>query len=209
VPDPSPADRAAFEAELRASFERGDLAAVARAVLETYGPEIYGLVAALLSNEEDAHEAWSVFAEDLWRGLPAFGWRASMRTWAYAVARHAAIRVREERRARRARNVGLSASPITAVAAEVRERTAPYLRTQAKSALEKLREGLEPDDQMLLVLRIDRGMSWEEIALVLGEETIEEAARKRQSAYLRKRFQLVKDRLREEAVALGLLDDER
>ena len=196
------------EEELRRAWDAGDLAAVAQGALDAYGAEIFGLLVALLRSEDDAREAWAEFAEDLWRGLPSFQWRSSVRTWAYTLARHAATKVREARAAGARRQVALSASPVSAIAAEIRERTATYLRTQAKNELATLREALEPDDQLLLVLRVDRAMSWDEIADVMGDPAADDAARKRRSALLRKRFQLVKDRLRREAEARGLLNDD-
>ena len=70
-----------------------------------------------------------------------------------------------------------------------------------------LREQLEPDDQMLLVLRVDRGMEFRDIAVALAEadapldaETLE-----REAARLRKRFERVKERLRELARSEGLI----
>ena len=58
-------------------------------------------------------------------------------------------------------------------------------------------------ERPLLVLRVDRDLSWNgaRIAIVLGESGDGAKA----SARLRKRFQLVKDKLRELARAEGLL----
>jgi hypothetical protein len=56
------------------------------------------------------------------------------------------------------------------------------------------------------VLRVDRDLPWEELARIfLDEESPGEEALRRESARLRKRFQLVKGRLREMARAAGLL----
>jgi RNA polymerase sigma-70 factor, ECF subfamily len=60
------------------------------------------------------------------------------------------------------------------------------------------------------VLRIDRGLSWSDLARVLheGEEdaALDDEALAREAARLRKRFQLVKDKLREMAKKEGLLE---
>ncbi len=50
---------------------------------------------------------------------------------------------------------------------------------------------------MLLILRVDRNLAWDEIALVMADEpeTLDKEGRKRESARLRKRFQLIKERL--------------
>jgi len=90
---------------------------------------------------------------------------------------------------------------------QVRTTTLPFLRSQTKSRLSELRNTLPMEDQMLLILRIDRSLGWNEIAQVIGAEAIPEAELARESARLRKRFQLVKDRLRELAKAEGLLEE--
>jgi RNA polymerase sigma-70 factor (ECF subfamily) len=85
------------------------------------------------------------------------------------------------------------------------------LRTETKSKLVELRQRLPDDDQLLLILRIDRHLSWEELARVFLEEREDASAEalKRESARLRKRFQLVKERLRALAVEHGLVHEER
>ena len=60
---------------------------------------------------------------------------------------------------------------------------------------------------MILVLRLDRGLSWNEVALVtLGEEGASAEALRRESARLRKRFQDLKEELRVRAQRAGLLE---
>jgi RNA polymerase sigma-70 factor, ECF subfamily len=127
---------------------------------------------------------------DFWAGLPAFRWECSLRTWVYTLARNAAHAQRRD--PHRRRRVGLDEHPIDDIEAHERTATAPYLRSDAKIRVRALRESLAPDDQMLLILRIDRAMSWSEIALVMGggDDPV------RAAAALRKRFERIKDRLR-------------
>jgi RNA polymerase sigma-70 factor (ECF subfamily) len=70
-----------------------------------------------------------------------------------------------------------------------------------RQALEKLRAALPVEDQSLLVLRIDQGMSWSEVAEILAEE-----GRRADPAALMKRFERLKDRLAKLAREQGLLD---
>jgi RNA polymerase sigma-70 factor (ECF subfamily) len=79
------------EQELRRAWDDGDLRAVATRALERYGPEILGVLAIQLRSTTDAADAFSLFAEHLWRGLPGFHWRCSLRAWAHHVARNAAL----------------------------------------------------------------------------------------------------------------------
>ena len=68
--------------------------------------------------------------------------------------------------------------------------------------MRSLREHLDPDDQALLVLRVDKDLPWRDISLVfLGPES-SEAELVRQAALLRKRFERVKTKLR--ALMAGL-----
>jgi RNA polymerase sigma-70 factor, ECF subfamily len=199
-------DRQALEAHVRGLCEAHQHPQAATAAIEGYGPEVLGFLLNILGTEEAAEEAFSLFSEHLWRGLPRFQWRASLRTWAYTVARHAAYRVREAQHGAE-RQVPLSDSPVRELAERVRTRTPPYQRTAVKNEITRLRESLPEDDRVLLVLRLDRQLPWEEIAeVMLGEEKPGREARSRESARLRKRFQLLKEKLREQAVASGLLD---
>jgi DNA-directed RNA polymerase specialized sigma24 family protein len=60
--------------------------------IERYGREILGVLADQLRSAADAAEVYSLWAEDLWRGLPGFQWRCSLRAWAHRLARNAAVR---------------------------------------------------------------------------------------------------------------------
>ena len=73
-------------------IRRADLASAATTIVRGYGAEIYGFLVARMRDETAATDAFSMFTEDLWRGLPGFEGRASLRVWAYTLARHAAIR---------------------------------------------------------------------------------------------------------------------
>ncbi len=195
------------EAGIREKWTRGDLQGAATDALRAYGPELLGLLHALTRDESLASEAFSLFSEDLWKGIAGFQWRASMRTWLYALARHACTRVLASPHLRPRRNVPLSESPLVSkLVDEVRDRTLPHLRTEVKTEVALLREALSAEDQLLLILRVDRQMPWKDVARVVLGEDADEAALNKTSALLRKRFQLLKDELREKAKARGLLD---
>jgi len=191
------------EAELRALLEARDLAGTATRALALYGPELYGFLINLLGAESDAAEVFAQLAEDLWRGLGTFGGRCSVRTWMYLLARHAAARFRRSPWQRATGN----SSRLDSVVAEARSRTQPWLRTDVKDKWRALRESLDPDDRTLLVLRVDRDLDWNDIALVmLSHDEAADAEVRREAARLRKRYHLLKDELRERARAAGLID---
>ena len=202
--DPGPVDpRAVREREIRTRVEADDLQAAATLALELYGAEVFGFLHALARDDDLAAEAFSGFSEDLWKGLPGFRWDASLRTWAYALARNALHRLRRDPRRRPRHNVPLSATSKAAQLAEhVRTQTLPFLRTEVKDEVRRLREALDPDDHALLVLRIDRKLSWRDIARAMpGDDGVE---LDRRAATLRKRFERAKAMLRELATKRGL-----
>jgi RNA polymerase sigma-70 factor (ECF subfamily) len=203
------AARGGAEAEIRAAAERRDAKGAVAAALSAYGPEIMGYLLAVLRDEQRAEDVYSDFAEDVVRGLGAFRFESSVRTWMYTVARHACSRhlAREKRR----RTVALSSAPeVLDVAAQARTPTPPHARTAAREGIERLRSNLRPDDQTLLILRVDRGMAWLDIARVLAGPAAEMdgAELRARSAKLRKRFERLKERLRALAQEERLLGED-
>jgi RNA polymerase sigma-70 factor (ECF subfamily) len=193
-----------IEASIRAALTAGNLSRAATLAVEGYGPEVLGYLLASLRSEQDATEVFSMLTEDLWRGLPGFRAESSFRTWLYCLARNAAVRFRRSPQQRAALRQPLSA--ISEVSERVRTATLPHLRTDVKQGFAKLRADLDADDETLLILRVDRKLSWDEVPMVLcPEEAADPERRGRAAARLRKRMQSLKHQLRERAVAAGLL----
>lgn len=76
----------------------------------------------------------------------------------------------------------------------MRTQTATHLRTETKTAVQKLREELSLDEQTLLILRIDRQLEWDDVAEAMGTPAVT----------LRKRFERVKEKLRGLAKGRGV-----
>ena len=202
----SDVERARLEDDVRALCESGDTDGAATMALRAYGGEIFGFLLAIHHDETLASDAFSAFAEGLWRSLPGFEWNATLRTWAYAIARNAARGLRRDAARREMRGVRVGESALEEVAAAVRTETLGFMRTEKRTRLQALRDALDPEDRALLVLRIDRGLAWNDLARVLadGSEPLDEAATTREAARLRKRFQHLKEKLREAAKREGL-----
>jgi RNA polymerase sigma-70 factor, ECF subfamily len=186
-------DRTALEAI--DATEAGDHAHTVERTLQLHGAEIFGWLLATLPSEADAADAFSLFSEDLWKSLARHEGRCSIRTWCFMLARHAAARMIEARRSGRA--VPLSEAPLRQLAAQVRDATASYLRTEVKQRVRSLRAELPLDDQTLLVLRVDKDLGWRDIAIVMLGGDVDDAELARHAARLRKRFERVKAQLRE------------
>jgi len=194
------------EQELRRSWDDADFCAVTTLALKRYGPEILGVLAARLRSASDAADVFSLFAEDLWRGLPNFQWRCNLRAWAYRIALNAATRWAAGGARRPERNVSIEQSSVLELAERVRSSTLVHLRTEVKSEVRRLREELPEFEQMLIILRVDKALEWPEIAAALAAEDLAADEVKREAARLRKRFQLVTEKLRELARERGILD---
>jgi RNA polymerase sigma-70 factor (ECF subfamily) len=167
-------------------------------VLRELGPAILGLLHTLFRQRPDAaDEAFSAFAERVWTSVEAWRGEASVRTWAYCLARNAAVSVSRDGWRRLGRR--LETEEAERLAEEVRTRSALRLEGRS-SALDALRDALDAEEQLLLTLRLDQELTWKEVAQVMstGGELVEEAA-------LRKRFERLKVRLGEAARLQGLL----
>lgn len=186
------------EARVRELLDAGDLEGAATEAIRRLGPQVLRYLRSLLREEAAATEAFSQFAENLWKGLPAFRAEASLRTWAFRLALNAAINLREE--AWRVRGRGFRTGEASKIAEEVRTKTVVRVERQ-RQALDKLRQSLSVEDRSLLVLRIDQGLSWAEIAEVLSAE-----GKRVEVAAVTKRFERVKERLAKMARDQGLVD---
>lgn len=194
-----------LDEQIREAVEGGDLDRATTVALESYGPEILGWLVHRLRSEVAGTDAFALFTEDLWRGWETFAWRCSVRAWSYVLARNAGNKVANKIAAARRREVRLS-GPIELAAAQVRTATLPHLRTTVKDQFRQLREKLSEEDQLILVLRIDKRLPWTDVAhIILDDPAAGDDAIKRESARLRKRLQIIKDRLRALGEEAGVL----
>lgn len=210
VPAPSADGPGGAEHRIADALSASDWRAATTLILEEYGGEVLGFLASI-HRDGDAEEVFSLFAEAIWRGAPMFERRASARTWAYAVARRVSLMHRRSTRRRAQRFTPFGDDAVLAdVEERVRTETLTFMRTETRSRLAALRDALPVEDQMLLMLRVDRKLAWDELALALSdaEAPLDDADTKRAAARLRKRFQLLKDRLRDAARDAGLLKGE-
>lgn len=202
-------ERETREQEIHALCDQGDVGSAVERTLQVYGREILRLMHSVLHQPDLARDAFSVFSENLLKGLPGFRWESSLRTWAYRLARNACYQVMH---APSTREQPMSLSALPDEAEHQRTETHPWQRTSVKERFRELREKLKPEERMLLMLRVDQKLSWTEIARVMGEpeEASENAALARRAAALRQQFQRLKTHLRELAVQEGLisLEDE-
>jgi RNA polymerase sigma-70 factor (ECF subfamily) len=181
------------DARLRELIARGEIDRATAEALRIYGPELLAWLCATMPTEVDGYDAFSWMSEDLWKSLRRFDGRCSLRTWCYMLARHAAIRVR----GRRAEQEVL-VSQVPSIAGIVSDvwSTTKHNRAAAADVYTQIRNELDEEDQILLVLRVDKDLAWRDIAqVILGEEAAADELQ-RKAAALRKQFERVKDRLK-------------
>jgi RNA polymerase sigma-70 factor (ECF subfamily) len=198
------------EARARALCQEGKPDEATAEALRLYGREVLSFLVSLHREETAASDVFSDFSEELWKSMKTFRWQCSLRTFCYTIARRAAWRHRHDPKRRPERNVPLSqTSAVSKLANEVRSETAAYMRAESKSKLARIRETLTHEDSALLTLRVDKQLAWNEIATVMLEEKDGDAEDaevvKRESARLRKRFEILKKKLLELGKQHGLV----
>jgi RNA polymerase sigma-70 factor (ECF subfamily) len=193
------------ESAVRTRCQASDLDGAMRLALEGYGEEVFSFLVARLRDDDIASDVFAQACEDLMKTLPTFRWQCSLRTWFYRVARSAAARHLRSPENRADRRVALS--QVSELQDQIRSRTMAHLRSEVKDGVRALREQLDEDEQQLLLLRIDRDLSWNEIAEIMTDDD-NPAELAKASARLRQQFQKLKDRLRELAIEQGLLATE-
>jgi RNA polymerase sigma-70 factor, ECF subfamily len=189
-----------LEREVAQHLQSGELAAAAEAALTRLGPQILGYLGATLRDDDAANDVFGNFCEQMWKSIGTFRGDSSFKTWAYKIVMHSIGRYRRDGYRRRAEELG--SSDASALADKIRSTTAPYRRTEIKDRFAKLRDSLEPEEQTLLFLRVDQGLSWDDVAAIIAAEgePVEVSA-------LRKRFERAKARLRKLAQEEGILDE--
>ena len=187
-----------LEENIRGLLATGRTEDAATAAIKGYGPHMLRYLRSVLGNEDDSREAFSQFAENLWRGLPEFRGTAPFRIWAYRIAWNVACDLRKQPWQSRRRR--LETGEATRIAETVATSTDERLEARRQELL-ALREALSLDDRALAALRIDQGLSWAECAEVLSRD-----GRVVKPNTLTKRFERIKERLGALARKRGLLD---
>ena len=187
-----------IDAEVRARCEAGDLHGAATLAIQTLGAELMGFLVVVVGDPAGAGDVFADVCVRLWKGLATFRWESSLRTWVYVLARRACHAHRQLQAEWRGRHVRLSEVPeVDALIVRMRTTTLANLGGRRATRAERLRAQLEPDEQMLITLRVDRELDWREIARVLSDDDeVADDELVRVAAALRKRFERVKEKLR-------------
>jgi hypothetical protein len=178
---------------VRAHLANGRTGAAAQAVLVAYGAELFGFIHAMTDTRRAARAAYTAVADDLVRGLSAFSWRSSLRAWTYALARRA---LRGARRPREPAFPSAVAVPTT-----------PY--RSGSNLPEALRRTLTSEELELLILRVERDLTWDELAVTSLGDGRSFRSLEAEAELLRQRFRRLRRTIVRRASKLGVVSVER
>ncbi|HEY6879500.1 MAG TPA: hypothetical protein VI299_15845 [Polyangiales bacterium] len=195
------------ELKIREAWDRGEYDLATSLTLHQYGLEVLGFLRATHRQHDDANEAFALLSVRLWRAMASFAWKCSMRTWLYLLARTASADVRRELAKGARIEPPAGEINLPELVAHARTETLSMFRTEKRAAFAELCLELPEDDRELLLLRTARELPWRDVAMIFGANhgLTDERQLEREAARLRKRFQLVRARLRELGRQRGLL----
>lgn len=198
------ADRKKLEKEVRGLCQQGAVGRAVERVLQGHGLEIQRVMSGILRDEVRVQDAYGIFCERLLKGLPGFRGEGQLWMWLNRMARNACLQLLK---APAGREVPVSDSQFPDQARPERSQTPPWQQAAMKERFRALRERLQPQDRLLLALRLDQQLSWREVARRMAgpQEPLTEEALNRKSTSLRQQFQRAKARLHALAMEDSLL----
>jgi len=184
-----------LEEAVRTLLGAGEADQAVTAVIRELGSEVKGYLCAL-HGEDDGQDVYATWEEGVWKALPSFRFEGSLRSWAFSIAWTASARLYRD--GWRRRRVRLATSAASLLPASGASRRSSRLE---EAWLEELRQELDPADHTLLILKLDRGLSYDEISQVLSR-----GGRRFTPAALRKRYERLKANLAAEAKRRGFIE---
>jgi DNA-directed RNA polymerase specialized sigma24 family protein len=185
--DPRSADPDRATGRVRTLLGARDDAGASREALLAYGPEIYGFVLGVLEDPASATSLYADVQKRMETELGGFVQRCSLRTWLYVLAR----RELRDRRLQ-GRNATVSRAPLMS----------GDRRMTPSNAISNLRTSLTQEEHELLILRVDRKLTWRDLALTeLGERAVASDQIAMAMHVVRERVESVIQRLRRAAAA--------
>lgn len=162
------------EWELVQRAKQGDEESFAALVEQNQG-RIYNLALRMTGNPDDALELCQEAFLNAWKGLGKFQGDSSFATWLYRLTSNVCIDFlrKEKRRAALSMTVSLDDEEEARQAELPDERFSPHVEAERRERRETLRAGLSTlseEHRKVLILRELEGLSYSEIAQVLGLE---------------------------------------
>ena len=158
---PEAEQRVIDDLELVRQFLEGDEGAF-ETIMKRYQQMVYYLALKMVKSHEDADEVVQKTFISVYRNLKGFQGKGSLRTWLYRIAMNMSKnQIRDRSRHEGEELTEYSASEQPSVEEEMD-------REKQRAALELAVEELPPRQKEVLSLRVETGMTFPEIAEVLG-----------------------------------------
>ena len=162
------------EWELVQRARQGDEESFAALVEQNQG-RVYNLALRMTGNPDDALELSQEAFLNAWKGLGKFQGESSFSTWLYRLTSNVCIDFlrKEKRRSALSMTISLDDEEEARQAELPDERFSPHLEAERRERREALRAGLNTlsaEHRRVLILRELEGLSYGEIAQVLGLE---------------------------------------
>ena len=197
-------ERKKLEEEVRCLCQQGAVGKAVERVLQGHGLEVQRVMSGILRDEVRVQDAYGIFCERLLKWLPGFRGEGQLWMWLNRMARNSCLQLLK---APGRREVPVSDSQFPDQARPERSQTPLWQQDAMKERFRALRESLQPQDRMLLALRLDQKLSWREVARRMSgpQGALTEEALNRRATTLRQQFQRAKARLRALAMEDSLL----
>jgi RNA polymerase sigma factor (sigma-70 family) len=185
------------------STEHAEQPCATHTVLDRYGSEVRNFLSSRTTTRMSMEDVFSMFSVDVWKGLPSVREQGQVRSWLYVVARNALARHLRLKQRWRSRHVSAEPDEL-----QVDTRRSIATRLGDIAQLEPILAGLGEADRRLLEQRSMLAMPWRDIALESARRSneavsVSEADIARESARLRKRYQLLLETLRAHVAILA------
>ncbi len=168
-------------------------------LVERYLPSVYTFCVRYMGNAEEAQDAAQETFLKAWRSLGRYDQKRSFKTWLFAIAKNTATDIMRKRKSVVFSKFDTAddANVLTDTLADTEPRAEDVFdQTLAASEVQEALQTLKPRDRLILTLRYDEELSFEDIAKILkaSPNTIRSLHRRALLA-LRKVFTNKHDRL--------------
>jgi len=167
MPDESAEREAQRDAELVERLKAGDAKALDD-LFRRHRDAAYGIAYRLLGNREDALEAVQEAFIHVMRGVQAFRGQSSFRTWLFRIVTHASLDFRRWRSLRAAESIDRESALDLRDDPSQRAPQDEAADRDLRVAIEKALANVSEKNRAALVLFAIEGMSYKEVADVLG-----------------------------------------
>jgi DNA-directed RNA polymerase specialized sigma24 family protein len=176
------------DAQVRDLLDRGQASTAASVLLDKLGADVFGFLVGVLGDTRRARAAYAGLVARVTAELPAFRGKCSSRVWLYSLAR----RELDDRRTR-AKRAEPTRSGDTGV----------WRQAGMLAVIGAVRRALSEEERELLILRVDRLLDWQSLAITQLGEAAARAAIAREANTLRRRLDTLLERI-ESLTALHL-----